>query len=224
MELEDYLRNDDRIVLPIGSVEQHGYLSLATDMIVAERIAVEASEPLKIPVMPVLPYGVTPYFAAYPGSPSLRASTYEAVLSDLLESFYHWGFRRIAMINDHGGNNGGRPAVEAWQAAHGDAQVLWINWWEGPRAKAVIDSIDHDASHASWMENFPWTRLGGVVMPEGRKKPVDISEVKDQPLVVRQLLGDGSFGGPYSRPDEDVMQVWHAGVTETRERLNAGWR
>ena len=73
MQLEAYLQRDDRIVLPIGSTEQHAYLSLATDNILAERVAVEAAEPLGVLVLPVLPYGITPRFAAYPGSPSLRA-------------------------------------------------------------------------------------------------------------------------------------------------------
>src|SRR6266705_49445 len=59
MQLEAYLENDDRIVLPLGSTEQHAYLSLGTDNILAERIAVEAAEPLGVPVLPVLAYGLT---------------------------------------------------------------------------------------------------------------------------------------------------------------------
>ena len=43
MQLEAYLQRDDRIVLPIGSTEQHAYLSLSTDSILAERVAVEAA-------------------------------------------------------------------------------------------------------------------------------------------------------------------------------------
>src|SRR5207245_5326386 len=43
MQLEDYLGRDDRIVLPLGSTEQHAYLSLETDNILAERVSVEAA-------------------------------------------------------------------------------------------------------------------------------------------------------------------------------------
>ena len=49
MQIEDYLKRDDRIVLPTGSTEQHGYLSLGTDAILAERVAAEAAEPLGVP-------------------------------------------------------------------------------------------------------------------------------------------------------------------------------
>jgi len=85
MQIEEYLRRDDRIVLPTGSTEQHGFLSLGTDAILAERVAVEAAEPLGIPVLPALPFGMAPYFAAFPGSMSLRMTTYIEVLRDLLD-------------------------------------------------------------------------------------------------------------------------------------------
>jgi creatinine amidohydrolase len=225
MQIEAYLESDDRIVLPLGSIEQHGYLSLGVDMILSDRVSVEAAEPLGVPVMPSLPYGLTPYFAAYPGSPTLRVETYQAVVRDLLDSLYEQGFRRFALVNGHGGNDPGRNAGEAWQSEHPDAQALWHNWWNGPRTRAVVDSIDRDASHASWMENFPWTRLEGVVQPDERKPMADISTLRESdPADVRELLGDGSLGGLYVRPDDDVLRVWQAGVEEVRALLVDGWR
>ncbi|MFC7551047.1 creatininase family protein [Pseudoroseomonas wenyumeiae] len=71
MEMEAQAARDDRCVLPVGSTEQHAYLSLCTDMILAERVAAEAAEPLGVPVFPVLPYGMVLGFAAYPGTVSL---------------------------------------------------------------------------------------------------------------------------------------------------------
>ena len=67
-QVEDYLRHDDRAVVPLGSTEQHCRLSLSVDSILAERVALEAAEPLNVPVFPVLAYGITPYFMAYPGT------------------------------------------------------------------------------------------------------------------------------------------------------------
>src|SRR3989441_4992281 len=112
--LEEYLGHDDRIVLPIGSTEQHGYLSVGTDAILAERVAVEAAEPLGVPVLPALPFGITPYFAAFPGSPSLRTITYVAVIRDLLDSLFGQGFRRIAVINGHGGDTPAPGGLRGW--------------------------------------------------------------------------------------------------------------
>src|SRR3954464_4569382 len=93
MQVESYLERDDRLVLPLGSTEQHAYLSLATDSILAEGVAVEAAEPVGVPVLPALAYGLTPYFAAFPGSPTVSRETYLAFVGELLESLRGQGFR-----------------------------------------------------------------------------------------------------------------------------------
>ena len=225
LQLEEYLEHDDRIVLPLGSVEQHGYLSLGVDMILSERVAVEAAGPLGVPVLPALPYGLTPYFAAYPGSPTLQVATYQAVIRDLLDSLAGQGFRRFLLVNGHGGNEAGREPAEAWQAASAEVEFIWHNWWNGAKTWAVVQSIDPDASHASWLENVPWTRLEGVTQPAERKPMADVSKLREtEPAKLRQELGDGSFGGLYQRSDEDVLRVWQSGVEEVRELLADGWR
>jgi creatinine amidohydrolase len=220
MQVERYLERDDRIVIPLGSVEQHGYLSLGVDRILSERVAVEAAEPTGVLVMPSLPYGLTPYFAAYPGSPTLRVDTYRALLADLVDSLVAQGFRRFLFVNGHGGNGEGRAALDG----RTDADVLWHDWWAGDAVRAVVASIDADASHASWFENFPWTRLAGVEQPREKKPMADVSRMRElDPRDVRELLGDGSLGGLYERPDEDVLRVWQAGVGEVRALIEHGW-
>lgn len=209
MQLEEYLRRDDRIVLPLGSTEQHSYLSLATDAILAERVSVEAAEPVGVPVLPALAFGITPYFAAYPGSPSVKPETYLAFVGDVVESLRKQGFRRLLLVNGHGGN---RP-VEALMGPG----VVVHHWWEAPRTMAVVRSIDPDASHASWMEGFPWTRVHGAALPQGHKPPTP--RMSEDPREVRARAGDGSFGGYWERPDDDLMRVWRTGVEETREIL-----
>src|SRR3954470_18998722 len=165
MQLEAYLERDDRIVLPLGSTEQHAYLSLGVDVILSQRVAEEAAEPLGVPVLPSLPYGITPYFGAFPGSPSVSAPVYGALLRDIVGSLAEQGFRRVLCVNAHGGNAPGREAL----ASLAGVEVAWHDWWAAPRTRAAIVEIDPDAAHASWMENFPWTRLAGVALPVGGK-------------------------------------------------------
>jgi creatinine amidohydrolase len=207
MQLEAYLERDDRIVLPLGSTEQHAYLSLATDAILAERVAVEAAEPLGVAVLPVLAYGVTPYFGAYPGSPTLTRETYVAVLQELVASLRSQGFRRVLLVNGHGGN--------AFAAEH--VAAAWHDWWRAPRTWDAVRALDPAGTHASWMESFPWTRLAGVETPSGPKP--EAGPLPDDPAAVRAVLGDGSYGGAYARSDADMLDVWAVGVQETRERI-----
>jgi creatinine amidohydrolase len=44
------------------------------------------------------------------------------------------------------------------------------------------------------------------------------------PGQLRDVIGDGSFGGLYQRPDEEMLRIWQAGVDEVRELLESGWR
>ncbi|PYL77926.1 MAG: creatininase, partial [Verrucomicrobia bacterium] len=111
MMVEEYLKRDDRCVLPLGSTEQHAFLSLSVDSILSERIAGEAAEPLGVPVFPVVAYGITPYFRAFPGSITLRVDTYLRVVGDILNAMAEQGFRRILIVNGHGGNTPAQSLV-----------------------------------------------------------------------------------------------------------------
>jgi creatinine amidohydrolase len=225
MQVEEYLERDDRIVVPLGSTEQHGYLSLETDNILAERVSVEAAEPLGVLVLPVLPYGLTPAFTAFPGSPTLRLETFVAVVRDLLESLHGQGFRRFLLVNGHGGNIPAGALVREWTAAHPGAQAIFHSWFNGPKVVDVAVAIDPDYSHANWGEDFPWTRLEGVDPPDEPKPMLDEAAYRVAgPAEVRELIGDGSFGGRYRRSDEEMQRVWDVGVAEIRELLAHGWR
>lgn len=224
MQLETYLRQDDRCVLPIGSTEQHAYLSLGTDNILAERVAVEAAEPLGVPVFPVLNYGITPYFRAYPGSVSLRVETMLHIIRDVLDGFAEQGFKRVLIVNGHGGNSPAQAYAAEWMADHPGVAVKFHNWWNAPRTWAKVMEIDPVASHASWMENFPWTRLAGVTPPTEQKAPVNVERLRTlAPRAAREYLGDGNYAGWYERPDADVLAIWSVAVAETRALLAEGW-
>ena len=223
-QVEAYLKHDDRAVLPLGSTEQHAGLSLSVDSILSEQVALEAAAPLGIPVFPVVAYGVTPYFLAYPGSVSLRVETYVRLVRDILDSLKRQGFRRILMVNGQGGNQpAGSLAIE-WMADNPGSAVKFHNWWNAPRTFAKVQETDPVASHASWMENFAWTRLPGVVQPSQQKPMIDAARMRVMdPDKVRAYLGDGNFGGYYERPDSEMQAIWDIAVAETRELMEGPW-
>jgi creatinine amidohydrolase len=224
MQVEAAVARDRRAVVPVGSIEQHGYLSLAVDAILAERVAVEAAEPLGVPVFPVLNYGITPYFLEYPGTVSLRLETYQRIIADILESLTAAGFTRILFVNGHGGNIPGGSILQEWMNTHPGVTVKWHNWWNAPKTWAAVTAIDPEASHASWMENFPWTRLANVALPSGRKAPIDVARLRLMDAAgVRAYIGDGNFGGEYEQPDDVMNAVWRAGVDDTRAAIEGPW-
>lgn len=224
MQVETYLRRDDRAVLPLGSTEQHGYLSLCVDVILAERVAREAAEPLGVPVFPTVPYGLAPYFAAYPGTVSLRLATYHALVRDLIDGLVGSGFRRILIVNGHGGNRGAATVALEAMNDHPGTSIGWHDWWSAPNTMQAVRALDPDASHASWMENFPWTRLPGVELPTGGRAMVDMDRMRALDASgVRDLLGDGNMGGAYVKDDDAMLDIWRTGVEETRARLEGPW-
>jgi creatinine amidohydrolase len=222
--VEEYLKRDDRCVLPLGSTEQHAYLSLSVDSILAERIAVEAAEPVGVPVFPVVAYGITPYFRAFPGSITLRVDTYLRVVGDILDAMAEQGFKRILIVNGHGGNTPAQSLVSEWMAVHPGVRIKFHSWWNAPKTWAQVLAIDPVASHASWMENFPWTRLANVTMPDKQKPMSDFDYLCQlDPRSLREYLKDGNYGGRYQREDEEMMKIWRAGVEETRQLLTDAW-
>lgn len=224
MQVRDHVAGDDRAILPIGSIEQHAYLSLAVDAILAERVAIEAAEPIGVPVFPVLSYGFTPNFVEYSGSVTLKMATYCAVITDILDGIARSGFRRIVIVNGHGGNSPAHGAVFEWLDRNRGVQVKWHNWWNAPKTFAKVQATDRIASHASWMENFPWTRLGNVAMPSTAKPMMRIDRFQQlDPIAKKELLGDGNYGGLYQRGDDDMLAIWQVAVEETRALVADGW-
>ena len=218
--VEDWLRRDDRVVLPLGSTEQHAGLSLCTDAILAERVATEAAGPLGVPVYPALPFGLAPYFAAFPGSITLRVESFAAVVRDVLDSLKRSGFRRILIVNGHGGNQPAAALAHEWLMDNPDCRVRFHDWWRAPRTWAAVMETDPLASHASWMENFPWTRLGPPPEPDEPKPMVDLERMRTlPPFEVRALLEDGRFGGRAARPDHEMLAIWRIAVGETRAAM-----
>lgn len=222
--IEEYLERDDRVVVPIGSTEQHAGLSLLTDSLLAERVAAEAADPLGVPVLPVMPFGISTYFLGYPGTISLRVETMLSVVRDIFDSLAFTGFRRVLLVNGHGGNAPAASRAIQWMKENPGVRVKCHNWWKAPETWAHAQRIDPVASHASWLENFPWTRLAGVAYPDAVKEPIDRDRLQMlDPVAARELLGDGNFAGRYMRPDDEMLALWDTGVRETRKALEGPW-
>ncbi|HTX79509.1 MAG TPA: creatininase family protein [Longilinea sp.] len=201
MDVENYLKKDDRLMLILGACEQHGYLSLMTDTRVPVALADAASQRSGVLVAPPLNFGVSPYFLAYPGTISLRSSTYLEVVSDVIRSVYGVGFRRLVILNGHGGNSMIRGRLVELANELPGLKTQWHSWWMEPNVTAAAAKHGLKSYHAAWLEAFRFTRV--TELPQGEKKPV-VDNGLSGAEATRKAIGDGVYGGPY-QVDDDIM-------------------
>ena len=203
MDVEKYLKQDDRLILVLGACEQHANLSLLTDIKIPLALADSASTQSGVLVAPPLNFGFSQYFREYPGTLSLRVPTLIAAVEDIVRSAYHSGFRRLLILNGHGGNT---PVNDHLNDVINDLpgmQVRWYQWWDSHSVEAVAMKHNLKPAHANWLEAFPFTVVGD--MPEGEKVPPRVPSSIMDAATARKVYGDGSFGGRY-RVDEEIMQ------------------
>jgi creatinine amidohydrolase len=217
MDVEKYLEHEDRLMLVTGATEQHAYLSLLTDIKVPLALADSASQTTGILVAPPLNFGISTYFLAYPGTLSLRLSTLNSAMEDIVRSAYGHGFRRILVINGHGGNAPARSHLQEVNNALPDLKLNWYDWWLSHSIEAVAIRHSLKPSHANWLEAFPFTVVGDL--PDGNKVPPNVPSAIMDAHTARAVYGDGSFGGPY-RAGEDVMhELFAAALQDILELL-----
>jgi creatinine amidohydrolase len=122
------------LLLPLGSVEDHGPGAPMGDFVLADVLAGRIAERcFKAGVLtyaaPALPFGVADYFGAGPGGMAISAAAFRAVLTDLLEGFFRQGFTRVVILNGHGGN---APVIHevtlAAKLAHGVVVPSFYLW------------------------------------------------------------------------------------------------
>lgn len=199
MDVEKYLAQDDRLMLVLGACEQHGYLSLLTDVHIPLAFADAASQQSGVLVAPPLNFGCSPYFMSYPGTFSLRLETLIGVVEDLVRSAYRHGFRRVLILNGHGGNDPAHIRLNELLPELEGLQLRWYSWWKSHSVEALAAQHELKPAHGNWLEAFPFTRI--TELPEGEKTPPRLLDLAT-PEQHRQALGDGSFGGMYQASDE----------------------
>ncbi|MFO7550695.1 MAG: creatininase family protein [Haliea sp.] len=163
-EIAHYLESSTGIIIPIGSTEQHGPTGLmGTDFTIAAAIAEAAAEHIGCLVAPPITVGMAQHHMAFPGTITVRPSTYISMLVDWIASLSRHGFRRLYFVNGHGGNIA--PAITAFnefyaqislQVETGESQTLCklVNWWLMPNTDALIKDVfaDADGAHATASE------------------------------------------------------------------------
>ena len=174
-EVEAYLKRSAGIIVPIGSTEQHGPNGLiGTDAICAEVVGQGLGDAVDALVTPTIAVGMAQHHMAFPGTMTLRPSTFIQVVRDCVVSLAAHGFRRFYFVNGHGGNiapvtsafgeiyaetsMAPRVAPEARSAIpggtgdnRGGVQCTLRNWWLRPPVVALAKELygEHEGLHAT---------------------------------------------------------------------------
>ncbi|GGM61866.1 creatininase family protein [Dactylosporangium sucinum] len=122
------------LVLPIGAIEQHGpHLPVWTDSLVVERLATAAAQSLAgtVPVLvaPTMPFGSSAHHLPFGGTLSLDTTVLYEVLLCLGRSAHGAGFRRVFLLNGHGGNHELVELAARDLSLRLDIDVAAASWW-----------------------------------------------------------------------------------------------
>ena len=171
-EVESALNETDIVVVPIGSTEQHGpALPLDNDAYIATELATRIAERLwdikKIVVAPTISFGFSPHHMEFKGTITLSEATLANMIVDICRSLVNHGFRKIILINGHGGNS---SAIDnALHRMNGDteAKIFNIEWWRFA-ADIISEVASRPLFHACDMETSLAWYLSQRVIDEKR--------------------------------------------------------
>jgi creatinine amidohydrolase/Fe(II)-dependent formamide hydrolase-like protein len=173
MEVRDAIRDGKRTaIIATGGIEQNGpYLVTGKHNVIlratTEAVALELGNALVAPIVPFVPEGeIDPPTGhmRYPGTISVRESTFRALLTDVAMSLKAHGFRDVILLGDSGGNQEGMAAVaatlaEEWAGSGTGIHYIpeyydnprWIEWLEGRGVVEELEGLHDDVRHASIM-------------------------------------------------------------------------
>ncbi|MCD6279034.1 MAG: creatininase family protein [Desulfurococcales archaeon] len=224
------------IILPIGSIEQHGpHLPVGTDFLIADKVAERLATELRkrdiyAVKLPPIPFGLSVMWRAYPGTITLSYETLIKLICDVLTSVITSGFHNVLILNAHSGNSDAlRVAAREVVEQVGKGKVAVATVWEfvGDVIKSVFET---PFFHADEVETSVALALGiPVTKKPGRSPPVfrkysnrwhslDLTE-RPKAYVFRSesrvMHGPGAFG----QPDKASRSKGEVLLTELISRL-----
>jgi creatinine amidohydrolase len=182
-------------VLPTAAIEQHGpHAPIITDTLlcgtVAQRAAEAAASQVQVLVAPVFCYGNSHHHRPFAGVLSLSSPTYIAAVTDVLEGLVRSGFRKIVVLNGHGGNTDSNAVIGldfVHRLGH-NVSIATGAYWDIARAALVEKGLmpsNRIPGHAGRFETSMVMALRpDLIDPEGMAQVVDVSQAK------KGLFGD----------------------------------
>jgi creatinine amidohydrolase len=119
----------DTVILPIGTMEAHGAACLGTDVFIPVDIAEYVADKFDFILAPPVWYGITRSLLSYPGSLTIEPDNFRLYILDLLKSFQRHGFKKVIIMNGHGGNNSILKDCASIAFREYDLKLAVLHWW-----------------------------------------------------------------------------------------------
>ncbi len=145
-ELRKLADADAIVLLPVASTEQHGpHLATGVDTYLCGEACRRTAELVTphhpVVVAPTVWMGLAEHHVAFGGTFSLSLGTWHALLGDLCRSILNAGFKRICIVNGHGGNMAALAALTTDLTRELDAQIATTSYWNLPHASGAFEEI-----------------------------------------------------------------------------------
>jgi len=131
LDVKEYLKSKDTVILVTGSTENHGkHMPLGTDTMIPHRIVELVEEKLgkEVVIAPTLPYGSTEDLLGFAGTVSVGPELLTQILNKICGSLYDYGFRHFIIVNGHGGNSKSIEGTAHYLYRRG-ARLARVDWW-----------------------------------------------------------------------------------------------
>jgi creatinine amidohydrolase len=236
------LSKDTPVVFPVAALEQHGrHMPFFTDSMLLAEVVRRTTERMRDRVLfaPLLWLGNSDHHLDFPGTLSAPPRAYIDVLNGLFENFIRHGFKRLVMINGHGGNDvpGKQAVFEVRQRYREDPGLLLLfaTYWNlADPAKSVPGLHQKAMGHACEWETSMILRLAPHLVSNHKDLPPCESPNRFDPAsrgwVTRERTENGHIGFPHlatAEKGEALLSAFAGGFTAFLERVIAwdgkGW-
>jgi len=131
-EAQIVLKRIDIVILPVGSTEQHGsHCPLGTDHLTAAAVAKVVGERTCLPVLPIVPIGVSSHHRQFPCTLWTPPSVFKNYIKAVIFSIASHGPRKVLVINGHGGNTNSLCELAEELRSDDDIFVAVVNAFPG---------------------------------------------------------------------------------------------
>lgn len=227
-EVKDALTKTDVVLIPVGSIEQHGlHMPLDTDVVISQRLSERCAEVCQkegtyVTVAKPINYGVAWYHMDFPGTVAISQKVFIDYVIEICGSLYKHGFKKIILVNAHGGNSGALTVASNLLHEKLRERVYVARWRE--MAGEVLKDIKTGGIHADQVETSLALALGhDVRMDLANNEAFNRYEVlKDKGKTVSTAVKyDGLHKGPFVNVSMDyIEEISESGIVGDASQAN----